>query len=225
MDKKSSFEIILMPLVVAIIGIVGTILVTNSQIKSSNTLAEAQQKIKIIEIFSDKITENNESERALAIKVLAAVDPELGQKIASAVQDTDLDVKTKIDDMEISLAKEVQAELKTEVKSPPSKNSTFIVGFYGLDVSDEEFQLALNIIKDSGYTIVTDILLTSRPSWFAHQSTVLYYSNLSKKKATEIANQLLKATNTEFQVVRGKGLGVPKGQEPIRFFIHYVKKE
>ena len=50
--EKSIWEVILTPVVVAIVGVVGTLLVTDSQIKSSNTLAEAQQKIKIIECFS-----------------------------------------------------------------------------------------------------------------------------------------------------------------------------
>lgn len=211
-----------MPLAIAVIGIVGTTLVTNSQIESSNNLAKAQQKIKIIEIFSDKITNKDDAERGLAIKVLKAVDPELGQKIAYAIENTELDVKSTIDGNEYSLAKDVQIEIKTQNIESSDKNSKFRVGFYALNVSEEKFRVALNYIKDSGYSIVAESLLKSKPTWMGDKSTVFYYDNSSKDKANDIAEGLSKITKSSFAIKRGAGLGVPRGQEKIRFFVHYL---
>lgn len=223
MGKKSIWEIMLTPLAVSVVGVVGTWLVTNTQIESSNTLAEAQQKIKIIEIFSDKITERDETERTLAIKVLAAIDPDLGEKIASAIADTNLDVTRKIDGIPSSLALEIKAEIKTEKKDTDVTNSKYLVGYYALNTTKNEFTKVLKFLNDSGYTIVTDKLLSSKPSWMAKNSTVLYYSMQSEEMAKNIAEQLTEKTGTSFNTQRGAGLGVPKGQEYTRLFIHYVK--
>ena len=221
--EKSIWEVILTPLVVAIVGVIGTLLVTDSQIQSSNTLAEAQQKIKIIEIFSDKITEANETERALAIKVLAAVDPDLGQKIASAIADTDLDVTRDIDGMKSSLALEVKAEIKNVAIDSKDQNKKYLVGYYALDVTDSEFTKVLKALGNEGYTIVTHTLLATRTGWLAGESTVLYYSSQSEATATKLADQLTSITGTKFNIKRGAGLGVPKGQEDQRLFVHFVK--
>ncbi len=99
-DKKNFLEIVIMPLVIAVVGIVGTYLITQQQqnnteilsqaeAKSSQQRAKADRQIKILEIFSDKITSNNERDRILALRILAELDPDLRAKLASAVSITE----------------------------------------------------------------------------------------------------------------------------------------
>ncbi len=94
--KKSKVEMVLMPLVVAIVGIAGTLLITAQQEKNARTLgdsqlectrelAEADRQIKILEIFSEKVTSTDAKERMLALRLLRSLDGELAQKLATAV--------------------------------------------------------------------------------------------------------------------------------------------
>jgi hypothetical protein len=97
-DKKSALEVALMPLVIAVVGFIGTSLITNqqeknsirlaeAQIESAQELAEADRQIKILQIFADNITnQNDESERLFALRLLEAIDGELAAKLANAVR-------------------------------------------------------------------------------------------------------------------------------------------
>jgi len=77
-----------MPLVVALVGIMGTYLVTNQQQKSAEIRAAADRQIKIIEVFADKITSDNEKERLLAIRLTRTLDIDLAAKIMTFVVDS-----------------------------------------------------------------------------------------------------------------------------------------
>ena len=99
-DKKSWTEVIMMPLVVAIVGIVGTLTVTNQQARNAQILAETQRanaiqqaeadrQIKILEIFAEKITSQEESQRLLGLRLLGAIDSVLAERLASAVAETE----------------------------------------------------------------------------------------------------------------------------------------
>lgn len=104
---KSWIEIVLLPIVLAGVGIAGTILVTRQQEKSAERIsraqvesaaqqakaelesaekqAEADRQIKILEIFAEKITSREEKERLLAVRLLGALDAELAKSLADAV--------------------------------------------------------------------------------------------------------------------------------------------
>jgi hypothetical protein len=94
--KKSFLEIFLTPLVIALVGCLGTYFVTNQQLKSSvlqsktqlestERLTKSDQQIKIIEIFSEKITSKDIREREIAVRILSALDPDLGGKLIEAI--------------------------------------------------------------------------------------------------------------------------------------------
>ena len=124
-ENKTILEIVLMPLVVALIGIIGTYLITSSELKSSENIANAQiessenianaqiessekkskaeQQLKILEIFGDKITSNNIKERLLAVRLLGSVDPELSGKLAKAIsQDENEDKQVREDAKDVA---------------------------------------------------------------------------------------------------------------------------
>ena len=84
---KSWVEVILMPLVVAVVGTMGTYLVTSEQRKSAELIAEADRQIRIIEIFADKITSADENERLLAIGLTGTLDAELSARIMTIAID------------------------------------------------------------------------------------------------------------------------------------------
>lgn len=96
-QQKSWVEVFLMPVVIAIVGTAGTYFITSqqeknalqareAQLQSARELAEADREIKIIEMFSEKITSPEESERIMALRLLRAIDGELAGKLAEAVQ-------------------------------------------------------------------------------------------------------------------------------------------
>jgi len=99
-DNKSWVEIVMMPLAVTLVGTVGTYFLTQqqlrsseiasqAQIESSENLARSDQQIKVLEIFSEKITSANVRERELAVRILQSVDPVLAEKLAKAIAETE----------------------------------------------------------------------------------------------------------------------------------------
>lgn len=99
-QQKSWIEVFLMPLVIALVGTGGTYFITaqqernalqarEAQLQSARELAEADREIKIIEMFSEKITSTEKSERIMALRLLRAIDGELAGKLAEAVQEAE----------------------------------------------------------------------------------------------------------------------------------------
>jgi|GEM_PF-4358584 len=99
-DRKNWIEIFIMPLVIASVGILGTYFITQQQednAKSKADLdrqlsinrADSDRQIKIIEIFSEKITSNDEKQRMMALRLLRVLDDELAEKLASAAAEAE----------------------------------------------------------------------------------------------------------------------------------------
>ena len=89
-----------MPVVVALVGFAGTYFITKEQASSARTAGDAQIKvakeqaaadrqIKILDIFSEKITSPDMNQRILALKMLRAIEPDLAAKLALAVSETE----------------------------------------------------------------------------------------------------------------------------------------
>jgi hypothetical protein len=81
---KNWIEIILMPMVVAGVGIWGTHLITREQEQNAQIKAIADRQVKLLELFADKITSKDDSQRILALGLLKAMDGDLAAKLASA---------------------------------------------------------------------------------------------------------------------------------------------
>ena len=107
-DKKNWIEIILMPIVVAGVGILGTYFITHQQERNAQAKADSDRQVKILEIFAEKVTSPDEGQRLLALKLLRAVDDDLAAKLASAVAETE---------PEHSPVKEVATEVAIEARA------------------------------------------------------------------------------------------------------------
>jgi hypothetical protein len=103
-SDKSLVEIVLMPLAITLVGTIGTYILSRQQIESSNiasraqiesseNLARSDQQIKVLEIFSEKITSTDVRERELAVRILQSVDPALAEKLATAIAETETEDK------------------------------------------------------------------------------------------------------------------------------------
>lgn len=106
-QKRSLLEVGLMPVVVALVGILGTYFITkhqtdssqrirqaeiesaveiaNAQIKSSLELAQAEQDLKALEIFSKQISSDNPRERETAMRILHIVNADLAQQLGKII--------------------------------------------------------------------------------------------------------------------------------------------
>jgi uncharacterized protein (UPF0333 family) len=93
---KTWVEVILMPVVIAVVGIMGTYLVTAQQHKAveiraaterkaAEIRADSDRQLKIIEIFMEKITSNDENERLFALNLTRTLDIDLSIKLLTAV--------------------------------------------------------------------------------------------------------------------------------------------
>lgn len=234
MEGKSVLEVFLMPVVVAVIGVTGTVLITNAQEKSArelataqldvaNSIARSEQTINIIATFSEKITSEKKSERELALAIIRSVDPVLSKTILEAIEFTENDIVKEIDGNTYSFAADSLARSKAAGSAADSDvNAGFTVGIYGLNVDEKAFEVAVDSVRSADYSIVASQLLDQKPGWISNASTVHYYSSESKQKAEELGKRLTEATGVPFQTNRGAGLGVPDKEKRTRFFIHYI---
>ncbi len=88
-EKKNLIEIFLLPLVIACVGVLGTLLVTQQQEANAKAKADSDRQVKILEIFAEKITSEDEKQRVLALKLLRALDDDLAEKLALAVAESE----------------------------------------------------------------------------------------------------------------------------------------
>ncbi len=98
--EKSCIEIVLMPLMVALVGIGGTYFIAKEQGRSADTAREAQlastrelatadRQIRLLEVFAERITSTDENQRIAVLRLLREVDPELAERLANAVSEAE----------------------------------------------------------------------------------------------------------------------------------------
>lgn len=78
-----------MPIIVGLVGVLGTYFISMQQIASAEKSARSDQQIKMLEIFSNKITSPNKNDQELAVRILNTMDPELARNLATAVFESD----------------------------------------------------------------------------------------------------------------------------------------
>jgi hypothetical protein len=94
--KKSTLEIVLMPLAITLVGGIITFAITVIEMKSSENFriqqielaerrAAADRDIKVIEIFYQNISKGTERDQNLALRMLGAISPDLHKKLAVVV--------------------------------------------------------------------------------------------------------------------------------------------
>jgi len=142
-------------------------------------------------------------------------------KIQQSTRETQADVLNVIDQ---------NTPLIESIKSTSNKDDykiyDYTVGLQTLGISNT-VRNNLNVkLKEKGYRldkITYSYNKNDKPSWFASQPTVFYYSNLSKQQAQELAAYMTNLTSVTFKVQRGGGLGVDPAKKHLTFFVHYVK--
>lgn len=199
-DQKSVIEIVLMPLVVAIVGIIGTVLITGQQQKNTQALSEVQLKstedrssadrqIRVLEMFVEKITSGNERDKILALKILEELDPDLAAKLASAVS------MTETDNSEVSkFAKTVAQDAAVRA----NKSRVFI------HIANEaQRPLALNIARGLGSKdiIVSGVERIMNPP----KSSQLRYFRAEDKKGAELIKTALNTFDIKIKPTYTKG--------------------
>ena len=76
----------------------------------------------------------------------------------------------------------------------------------------------------NGYIIDHSENFSSRPNWFALNSTILFYHEKNKAKAKQISNELERVTKNKFRISRGAVYGLVKGEEKWKLIVHYIQK-
>lgn len=95
--RKSFFEIVLMPIVIAILGSAATFAITTYQARTSKEIADAQRasaermalsdrQLKALELFSRMIVSEKETEKQMAVRLLTAVDAELARQLTASIE-------------------------------------------------------------------------------------------------------------------------------------------
>ncbi|MBU3949435.1 MAG: hypothetical protein KJ826_14600 [Proteobacteria bacterium] len=110
-EKKNWTEIFLIPLVLAVVGILGTHFITQQQERNAQAKADSDRQVKILEIFAEKVTSSDEQQRLLALKLLRAVDDDLAAKLASAVAEVE-PLRSKVGEVATEVATEARARIE-----------------------------------------------------------------------------------------------------------------
>jgi hypothetical protein len=123
-----------------------------------------------------------------------------------------------------AVAKTSTPTVTTSHQVRAAENAKYAVGVYGFGVPEAQYEQLRTRLAAEGYAISQGSLLLQRPSWLAKASTVLYYADASREKASSIAADLSTITGSNFAVAKGAGLAVVPGQERWTFFVHYVAR-
>ncbi len=109
LEEKSYLELVTMPLTLAVLTAVASMVLAHLQARHSEILSEAElasaervaaaqiesaqetargeQRLKALELHVHRILSPDPEERVLAVRLLAALDPELAERLATAIRD------------------------------------------------------------------------------------------------------------------------------------------
>lgn len=171
---KNWTEIILMPLVIAIVGIIGAYFaakiqndharkMNDAQIQSSQNIAEAQTKsamekalmdrrVKILELFFDKMAAGSKQEKERALLLLKAVDPELASILSEAIAKDTNDFEIRSAAEKVTLDSKIANYLKLKGAQISARNKEFTNGSCIIKVTER--LEPHGFIIDKGKTII-----------------------------------------------------------------------
>jgi hypothetical protein len=116
---------------------------------------------------------------------------------------------------------------KALLEAPATRDkSAYSVGLQTVGVDANERVSINEKLQAEGYGLdptTWSYPADQRPSWFAAQSTVFYYSSSSRPMAEQVARFLKRTTGQDFIVQRGAGLGVDSSRADLTLFVHYIK--
>jgi hypothetical protein len=179
-EKKSWMEIFIMPLVIACVGSLGTYFITQQQEANAIAKADSDRQVKIIEIFAEKMTSDDTNQRLLAINLLRALDPELAEKLASAVVQVEPDT---------SKEKIAAAKIADEARASIEQRPRIYLHVYGSTEKDAASSIE-NILENKGW-VVPGIQRVGSKS--PNKSQLRYFRSSEKPIAEQIRKSLLDA--------------------------------
>jgi hypothetical protein len=105
------------------------------------------------------------------------------------------------------------------------ERSTFIITLHSVGAGVPDRDAVITALNAQGYAVHPghDFSKDQRPNWMAAQPTLFYYHDASLTEAEAMADILYNSTGVKYDVSRGSGLGVMKGQERNTFFIHLIR--
>lgn len=154
-------------------GTFGTYLITGQHSANALTQANSDRQVKILEIFSEKMTHEDPRQRLLAIKMLAALDPELAAKMAFAAAETEPEESETR-----KAATSVGLEAKAIVQLQPRI-------YMHVEGSSEKkaAEKVENVFQNNGWVVPSIERVGSKSP---RQSQLRYFKKSEKSKAEEI---------------------------------------
>ena len=95
-NKKSFLEIVLMPLAIALIGVSGSVGIWYGQREQARILAESEQKIEMVNIFSKNFASEDVREREIAFRILSVLSADFGVKLEEELDPNKEDFQKKL---------------------------------------------------------------------------------------------------------------------------------
>ena len=191
---------------------------TNEALEQANvSIAELKaENQELVAAFNEAKQAISDSSLRETLSALGKTNTELERKtneVQSIVRDT-------IEANEPLVAKAAQ-----DIENTSVRPSDYTVGLQTVGIDDQERKRLNKEISDYGYSL--DSVTYSydsgnKPSWFAFEPTVFYYSSKSKMQAESLAALMTEKTGVSFKVSRGAGLGVNPSKKHLTFFVHYL---
>jgi hypothetical protein len=208
---KSWAEIFWIPFVLAVVGILGTFFITKQQEISAQVKADSDRQVKILEIFSEKITSPDENQRVLAVKLLRVIDDDLATKIAEAVAEVE-SPETKVSQAAAEVATEARARrpilprIYVHVKSD----------------TDREHALAVVNLLETQQFVVPGIQRVGPRS--PNESQLRYFRKSEKNQAEHIL-QILKQAGYSVSLAYIDGYEDSSKIGPLHFELWFAEDE
>lgn len=162
---RSTLEVFLMPVVVVLVGTMGTLVISSRQQESSERLGQTQlqaaremaaadRQVQVLNLFAEKLASDDEGDKVVALCLLKAVDSELAQKLAAAVYEGE------------PSSSEVKRAAEDAIQEAASRGNSFaIVGSFrsfqaaeamALQLSEKHMELKPSVyLSANGYYAVT----------------------------------------------------------------------
>jgi hypothetical protein len=164
-DHKKWGDVILMPLVVALLGSGATYFITRTQIDSSERLAAAERdstekrarldrQAKLLEIFNAKITSPNVRDQKMAILLLRVVDPDVAIQLANVIAADENSTPEVKQAAHAVLAEASRGNAFAVIASPKDLNSAVDLS-RKVAAGTTDYPVEIYLTGDHGYYAVT----------------------------------------------------------------------
>ena len=196
-------------------------------VDSNEALEEAQVTIANLQSKNDELVKaltdaNSELNDPIFMERTSRLEDE-NQKVKDATSKVQTTVQQTID----SNSALVEKALSSTRRITPYSKSDYFVGLQTVGIPDTERVGFNEQLRSEGYgldSITWSYPAGERPSWFAYNPTVFYYSTSARAMAEQLARFMKTMTGENFAVQRGAGLGVDPERKDLTLFVHYIKK-